>query len=301
MTCKIAIIENEIRDREKTLLIQYIRNSINTFVFGHHGIGKTTLVNEVVKEYNAKNGQVIYIDCALYQTLNAILREILLSLGVVVASKSNYELIKRLSEKSKKTNFTAILDHSENMKNYESLNTLVSLGLCVCLVSDSFENYRIMNSVLKSKIAGVMRIEELPREDILNVLKENTASKISDDIIQKILEKSGNNLALALNLLRTVESNVKNIKAIDFIDYSEPENEFNEDQAMIIRVLRQRGRLPSGQLYHLYSEKLEYPKSERCFRNYMETLCKRGLVKAIGEKKGRLYEIIEKPEVNIDA
>jgi len=40
-------------------------------------------------------------------------------------------------------------------------------------------------------------------------------------------------------------------------------------------------------------QSVRHPKSERSFRNYMESLCFKGLVKAIGEKRGRIYEIVE--------
>ncbi len=40
----------EHRNRERTELLSYAKNLINTFVFGEHGIGKTTLISEVVQE-----------------------------------------------------------------------------------------------------------------------------------------------------------------------------------------------------------------------------------------------------------
>lgn len=298
MTSECVIVGSEIRRKEKVQLIQYLKNSVNTFIFGSQGIGKTTLIREVIEDYNAKNGLAIYVDCSLYQTLNAILREILLSLGVVVASKSNYELIKRMKEKTKKSGFTVILDHYGNMKNNEDLNTLASLGLCVCLVSDTFAEYRLLSPTLKSKITNVMKIDELTMNDILQILRENGSSKIRDDVIQKITEKTVCNLTLALNMLRSVEANEG--KIVDIADSCENDSKLNEDQTIILQILKQNRTLPSGEVYRLYSEKMEYPKGERCFRNYMEALCKQGLVRAIGKKKGRLYEITQIPEAHFN-
>jgi len=54
--------------------------------------------------------------------------------------------------------------------------------------------------------------------------------------------------------------------------------------------------LPARRLYDFYIQNTRHPKSERSFRNYMESLCSKGLVKAIGEKRGRVYEILEVEE-----
>ncbi|MGF3522765.1 MAG: ATP-binding protein, partial [Candidatus Bathyarchaeia archaeon] len=111
-----------------------------TMVCGSPGIGKTTIIKSVVEEVNGKLGQAIYVDYALYPTTNAVLREILTSLGSVIASKSNYELTKRLKEKTRKVKLFIFLDHFENLKNSDILNILLGLEFCVCLVADSFES-----------------------------------------------------------------------------------------------------------------------------------------------------------------
>jgi hypothetical protein len=35
-----------------------------------------------------------------------------------------------------------------------------------------------------------------------------------------------------------------------------------------------------------------HPKSRRSFRNYMQNLCAMGFVRNVGEKRGRVYEIV---------
>lgn len=194
MTIFCAGINPVNRNRERNQLLSFVRNSLDTFVFGLHGIGKTTLTRAVAKEYESKFGQAVYIDCLLFQTANAILREILFSLGSIIASRSNYELTKRLKEKTKRLRLVIFLDHSENLKGYEILKILVGLNLCVCLVSDSFESYRKMDLFLKSRFANIMKIEKLPREKVLKIIKEKTTSvyrfPIADDLIQRIVERS---------------------------------------------------------------------------------------------------------------
>jgi cell division control protein 6 len=281
------------RDQERALILSYLENSVNTVVYGPSGIGKTTLIKSVINETNNSFGQAIYVDCSLYQTGNAVLREILLSLGSVIASKSNYELTKRLREKARKVKLFVFLDHCEGLKSNDILNILLGLDFCICLVADRFESYRAIDFHLRTKIANVVRIEKPTNNQISEILKDSV-SNISDEIIQKIVEKSENNLTLALNMLKSVGADHGKVSSLERFDFDETNHrKLGEDEAAILQVLKQKMRMPSGDLYNLYCERSEYPKSERSFRNYMEGLCKKGFVKSIGEKRGRFYEMIK--------
>jgi DNA polymerase III delta prime subunit len=282
------------REPERALILSYLKNSINTLVYGPSGIGKTTLINSVIKEVNDSFGQAVYVNCSLYQTANAVLREILLSLGSMIASKSNYELTKRLKEKTRKVKLFVFLDHFENLKKDDILNILIGLDFCVCLVSDSFESYKMMSLTQRTRFVNVLKMEKLTDEEITEVLRGVACNKMTDEMLWRIVEKSDGNLTLALNMLRSFEANHGNfvIEQIDLIETS-PDKISSMGSLEILQLLEQRKKLPSGELYRLYCEKSEYPRSERSFRNYMEDLCRKGLVRSIGDKKGRFYEIIE--------
>jgi len=283
------------RELERTQILGYLKNSVNTIVYGPSGIGKTTLIKSVIEEANNNLGQAVYVDCSLYQTANAVLREILLSLGSVIASKSNYDLTKRLREKTRKVKLFVFLDHFENLKSNDVLNILLGLDFCVCLVADTFESYRMINLTQRARFVNIVKIEKLPDDEVVKLLKENTSLKVGNEVMRKIVEKSDGNLTFALNTLRSAEVNHGNIATIEQIDFSDGSSNKapNVDGSAILQVLEQKKRLPSGELYRLYCEESEYPKSERSFRNYMQDLCRKGLVRSIGDKKGRFYEIIE--------
>lgn len=110
--------------------------------------------------------QAVYVDCSLYQTANAVLREILLALGSVIASKSNYDLTKRLKEKTRKGKLFVFLDHFENLKNNDILNILLGLDFFICLVAVTSECHRTMSSTLKTKFVSTMKMEKLFDERI---------------------------------------------------------------------------------------------------------------------------------------
>jgi hypothetical protein len=137
-----------------------------------------------------------------------------------------------------------------------------------------------------------MKIEKPTNNQISEILKDSVSS-ISDEIIQKIVEKSESNLTLALNMLRSVEADHGKVSSLEQFDFDETDrNSLSEEDLIILQILRQQRKIPSGKLYNLYCEGSEYPRSERSFRNYMKVLCKKGLVRSIGDKRGRFYEMI---------
>jgi Cdc6-like AAA superfamily ATPase len=281
--------------KERDELLCCLKNAVSVFVCGPQGSCKTTLIKSVAEEVNAKLGQAVYIDCSLYQTANAVLREILIDLGSVIASKSNYELTKRLKEKTRKIKLFVFLDHFENLKKHDILSVLFGLDFCVCIVSDSPESYRIINPSIRVKFAGILKIERLSDDQILKILAEKAEGKTSEDLIQAIVEKSQGNLTFALNALKSVEIN--HGKRVNLEEMS-CNAQISEDHSTILNILRQKNKMPSGELYGLYCQRSELVKGERSFRNYMQALCRQGLVKSIGDKRGRSYELVEPKELS---
>ena len=57
------------RDKERSQLLNNLRNFVNTFICGSCGSGKTTLAKHALTEFNASRiGHAVYTDCAVYQT-----------------------------------------------------------------------------------------------------------------------------------------------------------------------------------------------------------------------------------------
>ncbi|MDH5733089.1 MAG: hypothetical protein OEY88_04820 [Candidatus Bathyarchaeota archaeon] len=64
------------------------------------------------------------------------------------------------------------------------------------------------------------------------------------------------------------------------------------DERILVNILREQKSLASNALDGFYSQRAWHPKSRRSFRNYMQNLCTMGLVRNLGEKRGRVYEIV---------
>jgi len=291
----------ERRSKEKKLILDSIGNSVNTLVFGTQGTGKTTLIRSIVNEYCDSIGNGIYIDCLIYQTANAILREILFSIGTLIASKSNYDLAKRLKERSRKLKLAIFLDHSDNLRDHEILKFLFGFGIPVCLVSTGVNASRRLDSLLRTRIPNIVNLKTLSKEEVLQILLER-AETIDLEILEEIAEKVNGNITLAVNLFEGVRARNGDKSLItNFFTYQNVlEEPFSEDCKMIMNILSQKKRLPAGELFKLYHETSDFPKSERSFRKYMEALRNRNLVRPIGNKKGRIYEIVENAKAEGD-
>jgi hypothetical protein len=124
----------------------------------------------------------------------------------------------------------------------------------------------------------------------------------SDETIRKIAEISKGNITLALNLLKSLalKAESEGKKSIDEVelDYEVdcPEEKLSRDEKAILKILKEWKSLPGGRLYDFYTESVKYPRGKRAFRNYMHNLCLKGLVRNVGEKRGRIYEIVEEDE-----
>jgi len=301
-------IPENILHREKELAhLSNAINIVNTFIHGSNGSGKTLLVKKAVEDFNVRRkGIAIYIDCCLYQTTNAIFHEILLSMNAIVSSKSNYDLTKRLKAKMRNldSGFTICLDHFERLKEIETVNRLLSLEVKLILVSENLETYRRLNAIGKANITNIIEIQNYSEDQAFEILLDRAREALeggaySENTIRKIIQNSSGNITLGLNLLKALalktESEGKDL--IEDVEYEYEvdceHEELTADERILVNILREQKSLASNALYGFYSQKARYPKGERSFRNYMQNLCLKGLVKSIGEKRGRIYEIVE--------
>jgi Cdc6-like AAA superfamily ATPase len=291
------------REKILTQLKSNITNSVNTFIYGPCGSGKTSLVKKALQNFSSAKGKAFYIDCSLYQTANAVLREMLSDRPVF--SRSNYDLLKRLCERAKNLKLIICLDHAEKLKETEIASKFISLGFTVIIVSDSEDFLHSIDPWARSNIAGIIKLESYTTEQAFDILKERAEQALAqgsytDETIRKISEKCNGNIALAISMLKScaLKAEAENKKTIDEIDL-EPmivehdcPQKLTLDEKILLKILHEWKSLPASRLFAFYREKARIPKGERSFRNYMQALCSKGLVKALGDKRGRTYEIV---------
>lgn len=292
------------REKEYSELLANLRNSINSLLYGPIASGKTALLKKAALETNSNRIRAIYIDCSLYKTANAILREILIDRPI--ASRSNYDLLKRLAERARNNRFAVCLDHVEDLDEKEIIGQLMGIGICAILACDSHEWFLTLDPRTRTSIAATIELKAYSVEQALQIAKARVEQALlpgtySEDTIREIVEKTKANIPTTLNVLAAAALKAENQdkKSIDEIQLNGilPEHDcpegLNADEGVILRILEESKSLPASRLRGFYTEKSRYPKSERAFRNYMENLCSKGLVKALGVNRGRTYEIVE--------
>ena len=294
------------RESELAQLKHNLQNYLSTFVTGLCGSGKTTLVKKALSSFNnSKKSFACYIDCAIYQTTYSILKEIV-PRSEFILYRSNYELIKELMKQAKERKFVVCLDNFENMKEYGLIAKFLSLGICVILISDAEENFSLLSENVRSNIPSMIRLTSYSNEQTFEILKDRAEKALTkwtytDAIIKRIADSVKGNIALGINALKVAALNAesKNKKAIEETDIPEIEDcpiKLSIDEKVLLKILQEWKSLPASRLYDFYLQSVRHPKSERSFRNYTQNLCSKGLAKAIGDKRGRVYEIVEVEE-----
>ncbi len=292
------------RETEYRQLASNLKNSINTILYGPPGSGKTALLKQTAIEANSSKIRAIYIDCSLYQTANTVLREILIDRPV--ASRSNYDLLKKLIERMRNNKYLVCLDHIESLRQKEIIGQIMQIGTCVAVAGETVECLAGQGLTAKNSIGSMIELKPYTPEEAVGIVQERISGNVegvtcSIGTIMKIAQTTKGNMASILNILKVAALRAQNEKigSIEDIDLKDVLSEYdcpeglNTDERLIMQILHEWKSLSASRLRDFYVKKSRYPKSERAFRNYMENLCSKGLVKALGETRGRTYEIVE--------
>ncbi|MCP8309013.1 MAG: AAA family ATPase [archaeon] len=289
------------RETEFNQLVSNIKNFINTLIIGPVGSGKTTLV-KLVKEHLKKQIEIIYIDCAIYDTQYAVLREILPSSKLIVY-KSVYELVKELADLVSKKKFFICFDNFVRLKEQEMIRKAVSLGVNVILIGNIERDAAILNENILSNMPSFMKLKSYSIEKTLEIIRTRSEkalaqSTYTDDTLKQVAEKAKGNITRALGILKfaALQAQVEGKNSLDELDtknmFDDPVD-LNEDQETLLRILENKKNSSSGELFKTYQNAIRFPKGDRCFRKYMQKLCSLNLVRTIGRNSGRVYELAD--------
>jgi hypothetical protein len=115
-------------------------------------------------------------------------------------------------------------------------------------------------------------------------------------VIKEISKRSEGNMTLALSLLKASAARVEGVKGgriliTDITDCAGDEPKLGEDERILYQILKKHKRLPSSKLHRLYCERARHPKSQRSIRKYLQSLTTKRLLRAVGAKRWRFYEL----------
>jgi Cdc6-like AAA superfamily ATPase len=224
----------------------------------------------------------------------------------LIIYRSNFELLKELKKVANEKKLVVCFDNFTYLKDMRIVNKTLELGICIVLVGRVERDSPSLNQNILSNFPCVIRLEKYSIGQTFEILKERARlaldrSSYTDLPLKMIAEKIGGNITMALAILRAIalkaenegKRSIKKVSLSEMLPQKDILDELNNDERIIYKILRDWKSMASSRLYNMYSQTAEYPKCERSFRTYVEHLRYKGLVKAIGKKKGRIYEIIE--------
>ncbi len=291
------------REKEVGLVSSQAKSGVNTFIYGPSGSGKTAVLKRICSESSSIGRRVFYVDCSLYQTVNSVLREILTDR--LVFSRSNYDLLKKMKERTLQHKTTVCLDHFERTKEPEIVTKLIGIGLSVILSGNNEDNLEELDIRTRSFVSSVIPFASYSVDQAAFILKSRAEQALAkytfkEATLRKIAEKTKGNVALALTILRAcallAESQgkraVEDVNIDDIMRQHDCPVKLSTDEKTLVQILEEWKALPSNKLFRFYRSNARYPKQERSFRKYMAKLREKGLVKAVGDRTGRYYEIV---------
>lgn len=312
--------EGEIKQLARNLLpAARGRKPQNVFIFGPPGIGKTACIKYVFREFENYSGvKTVYINCWDYRTAMAVLAKITTELGYPAQRHgwSKDEIISRLMEALTKTKkgLVICLDEVDQLifRDQSVLYDLLRINQYVKnpigLVFISNDKYVFAN--IEPRIRSSLDIEEiefrpyslLEMKDILQKRVKQAFYQVEAGVVILVANhaiKKGGDVRVGLRCLlkagRIAEEEncdkvkVEHVKSVlRKVGKVKPEiikEKINKDEKTILEILKNSGRIYSGELYKMYCEKIEKPKTDRMFRSYLDHLEQLKMIK-IRRKKG---------------
>jgi cell division control protein 6 len=292
----------------------------NTFIFGSPGTGKTACTRFVFREFEEYSGiKTIYVNCWDYKTAVAIFGKISSELGIFVQRRGlgKDEILERLIETCNKLGkgLVVCLDEVDQLVFHDDtalydllrLNQYVKVPIGLIFIS----NNQFVFSNVDARVRSSLNVEEiefkpysfLEMKDILEeraklaftafesaaiLLAANHAVQNGGDVRigLECLMKAGRE-AERENSNKVCASHVKAV--LQTVKLVKPEilkEKLNLDEKIILQILDEKKRIFSGELYSEYCKKIEYPVSERRFRDFLNHLKEIGLLNILGRKRG---------------
>jgi len=281
----------------------------NLFVFGPPGVGKTHVTKWVLKKHFKDNS--VYVNCWSNRTSHTVMQDILRQTGSMVHGKESTSELVRMFEKSKKK-LIVCLDESDHLKETDILYDLARNSCGLILISNQAFSPLDIDGRIKSRLL-LDEIEFKPynREEILDILKERVSygfrpGAINNSLLTIVSGICNGDARVGLQILR-IAANEAELKGNGIITMKEIKaaskcarkyrlsyilGKLNKHQRIIYEILKKNRVMDSGKLFEEYCKLSKDVNTDRSYRNYMQRMVELGLVKEVGSRRWKKYEII---------
>ncbi|KTG07782.1 AAA family ATPase [Haloprofundus marisrubri] len=317
--------EVEHRDQEVDVLSSALEPIVagqpgeTALIFGPSGAGKTCIAQFTVGRLQEAVGEMNqqYVNCWQDYTRFRVLYRVLEGIGraadVHRQSTPRDELLERL-RKYDGPQYVVILDEVDQLEDPRVLYDLYRMSnISMVLITNREEElFAQMDERLSSRFGSSVRIqfERYTLDELVSILSARARWGLVADAVGRqelalIGDAAAGDARVAIGILRNAahrasREGVDEI-SVDVVHQSIPDGkdevrqktieQFTEHQQILYNVLVDAGETQPGELYDLYCERVDDPKTRRTIRNYLSKMDHYKLVVSDGNGRNRTYRL----------
>ena len=286
-------------------------------LYGPSGTGKTCIARYAVEQLRREVVDITtqYVNCwedyTRFKTLYRILEGLDQSLDVHRQSTPRDELLDRLRD-GLDDPYVVVLDEVDQLEEKDVLYDLwrVSGLSMVLIVNSEDELFAELETRVSSRFKTSERIhfDRYGTDELVGILKDRVRWGLHEDAatteqLRLIAESSGGDARVAIGTLRAAaqKANKQNRQQLTngLIEEATPEakaeikrknvEKLNVHQKTLYEIICDREGIAPDELYEMYCEAVDAPKSRRTTRNYLQKMRRYNLITAEGEGRARTY------------
>jgi len=286
-------------------------------LYGPSGTGKTCIARYAVGELRQEvvNLNTQYVNCwedyTRFKTLYRVLEGLDRALNVHRQSTPRDELVDRIRD-AVNGPYVVVLDEVDQLEEKEVLYDLYrTSGLSLVLIANREEKlFSELSERLVSRLHTATRIhfDRYGMDELVGILEDRVRWGLGEDCIDRkqltrIAEAAAGDARISIGILRAAarEADERGLEKItdDLIEKGIPEakaeirqkhvQKLTDHQRILYDVIVEHSEISPGDLYHMYCERVDDPKTRRMVRNYVQKMQRYNLVRAEGKSRNRHY------------
>lgn len=290
-------------------------------IFGPSGTGKTCIARYTVEKLREEvldiNSQ--YVNCwtnhSTFRVLEELCQGINRGLDIHRQSTPTDELLERLREYDG-SQYVVILDEVDQLDEFDIIYDLHSIPTItpVLIANEEDQLFARMDDRIVSRFRGVKKLsfQKYGVSELVSILDDRVKwglrpGAIDRNGLELISDAAAGDARVAITILRNAaqtaqdhgEESITTSTITEAVSEGKTEikqatlSRLTDHQQVIYSIVQENEELSSSELYDIYRDRVDDPKSDRQVRNYLSKLQHYNLIEAEGKKRWRRYSIIE--------
>jgi Cdc6-like AAA superfamily ATPase len=291
------------------------------FVFGPSGSGKTCVTKYILRKFGEEIPRMDtrYINCWDHFSRFSILQEVLSGFSTTAdihrQSTPTDELLRQVKG-YEGDGYAVVLDEVDQLDDYKILYDLYGVqNLSIILIANEEEEFfGGLDDRTNSRFRNGRRIymEKYSIDALTDILADRAKAGLAGDSVSRaelefIADVAAGDARQGIQNLyqaaREAETKGEDEITPELVREVAPdveeairrsnESRLREHQQVVLNILKDHGEMEPGELYNLYENRVDNPKTNRTVRNYLQKMAHYDLVIAEGEKRARTYRAQE--------